>query len=68
MKRTLLSFIILGFVAFAVAPAEAQACGGRFRSRARAVVTAPVRLFKALRVRRCQCGPECPCGTSCPAR
>jgi hypothetical protein len=68
MKRTLLSLIILGFVAFAVVSSEAQACGGRFRSRARTVVTAPVRLFKAVRVRRCQCGPECPCGTSCPAR
>lgn len=68
MKRPLLSLMVLGFVALAVAPAEAHACGGRFRSRARAVISAPVRLFKAVRIRRCQCGPECPCGNSCPAR
>jgi len=68
MKRTLLSIVVLGFVALAAAPSEANAGGGRFRSRARAVISAPVRLIKAVRIHRCHCGPECPCDTSCPAR
>lgn len=68
MKRMLFSLVVLALVAFAIAPAEAQACGGRFRSRVRAVVTAPVRLFKAVRAHHCDCGPACQCAASCPAR
>ena len=76
MKRSLLTAVLAIAAMCWVAPSESQACG-RFGSRLRCVVRAPlriarapVRLVRTIRKRRCGCGPSCYCApaTSSQAR
>ena len=67
MKRCLLVTVLAITAMCWMAPSESQACG-RFGSRLRRVVRAPlriarapVRLVRTIRQRRCGCGPSCYC-------
>ena len=67
MKRSLLIAVLAIAAMCWLAPSESHACG-RFGSRLRRVVRAPlriarapVRLVRTIRQRRCGCGPSCYC-------
>jgi len=69
MKRLVLIAAVVSLVLLASAPAEA-ACGG-IHARVRGVVTAPLRLIRAVRQHHGRCGASYECQTgagSCAAR